>query len=114
MVPTPNFPTYVSNAATLGMTTALVLGHLFPREANRYLGGAQEFGESDSGRGSTSGATWRQAGRSGVASPRRSSSGRNMTAPKGRGAGQGAVMTGEDCWRRQQTTLSPGLRRQAT
>jgi membrane-associated phospholipid phosphatase len=46
VVPTPNFPTYVSNAATLGMSTALVLGHLFPREANRYLGWAQEFGES--------------------------------------------------------------------
>jgi len=46
VVPTPNFPTYVSNAATLGMTTALVLGHLFPREANRYQLWAQEFGES--------------------------------------------------------------------
>jgi membrane-associated phospholipid phosphatase len=46
VIPTPNFPTYVSNAATLGMSTALVLGHLFPREANRYLGWAQEFGES--------------------------------------------------------------------
>jgi hypothetical protein len=46
VVPTPNFPGYVSNAATLGMSAALVLGHLFPREANRYLGWAQEFGES--------------------------------------------------------------------
>ena len=46
VVPTPNFPSYVSNAATLGMAPALVLGHLFPREANRYLGWAQEFGES--------------------------------------------------------------------
>jgi hypothetical protein len=46
VVPTPNFPTYVSNAAALGMAPALVLGHLFPREANRYLGWAQEFGES--------------------------------------------------------------------
>jgi membrane-associated phospholipid phosphatase len=46
VVPTPNFPTYVSNAATLGMAPALVLGYLFPREANRYLGWAQEFGES--------------------------------------------------------------------
>jgi membrane-associated phospholipid phosphatase len=46
VVPTPNFPSYVSNAATLGMAPALVLGYLFPREANRYLGWAQEFGES--------------------------------------------------------------------
>lgn len=46
VLPTPNFPTYVSNAATLGMSTAIVLGHLFPRQANRYLGWAQEFGES--------------------------------------------------------------------
>ena len=46
MVPNPNFPSYVSNAATLGMAPALVLGHLFPRQANRYQGWAQEFGES--------------------------------------------------------------------
>ena len=46
MVPNPNFPSYVSNAATLGMAPALVLGHLFPRQAERYLGWAQEFGES--------------------------------------------------------------------
>ena len=46
VVPTPNFPTYVSNAATIGMTATLVLGHLFPREANRYQSWAQEFGES--------------------------------------------------------------------
>jgi membrane-associated phospholipid phosphatase len=46
VVPNPNHPTYPSNAATLGMSTALVLGHLFPRQANRYLGWAQEFGES--------------------------------------------------------------------
>ncbi len=38
MVPTPNFPSYVSNAATLGMAPAVVLGHLFPREASRYIG----------------------------------------------------------------------------
>lgn len=46
VVPNPNFPTYVSNAATLGMAPGLVLGHLFPREAARYRGWVQEFGES--------------------------------------------------------------------
>ena len=46
VVPSPNFPTYVSNAATVGMAPALVLGHLFPREAPRYLEWAKEFGES--------------------------------------------------------------------
>ena len=46
VVPTPNFPSYVSNAATLGMTATLVLSHLFPHEANRYQSWAQEFGES--------------------------------------------------------------------
>jgi hypothetical protein len=46
VIPTPNFPTYVSNAAAVGMAPALVLGHLFPREAPRYLEWAKEFGES--------------------------------------------------------------------
>jgi membrane-associated phospholipid phosphatase len=46
VVPNPNFPSYVSNAATLGMASTLMLGHLFPREAARYQGWAQEFGES--------------------------------------------------------------------
>lgn len=46
VVPTPKFPSYVSNAATVGMATACVLGHLFPHEAERYRGWAQEFGES--------------------------------------------------------------------
>jgi hypothetical protein len=43
VVPNPNFPTYVSNAATLGMAPGLVL---FPREAARYRALAHEFGES--------------------------------------------------------------------
>jgi hypothetical protein len=46
VVPNPNFPTYVSNAATLGMAPTTVLGYLFPREAARYRGWVQEFGES--------------------------------------------------------------------
>ena len=46
VVPNPNFPSYVSNAAAVGMAPAVVLGHLFPREASRYLEWAKEFGES--------------------------------------------------------------------
>ena len=46
VIPTPNFPTYVSNAATLGMASTRVLGHLFPRQTARYEGWAREFGES--------------------------------------------------------------------
>jgi hypothetical protein len=44
--PTPNFPTYPSNAATLGMGPVVVLSYLFPREAARYAGWAREWGES--------------------------------------------------------------------
>ncbi len=46
VVPQPNFPSYPSNAAAVGMAPALVLGHLFPREAPRYMSWAREFGES--------------------------------------------------------------------
>ena len=46
MVPTPNHPSYPSNAAAVGMAATLVLGHLFPPQAERYLGWAREFGES--------------------------------------------------------------------
>ena len=47
VVPNPNFPSYVSNAATLGMAPTLVLSYLFPREAARYrVVWAKEFGES--------------------------------------------------------------------
>jgi membrane-associated phospholipid phosphatase len=46
VVPNPPFPTYPSNAAAVGMAPALVMGHLFPREAARYRGWAQEFGDS--------------------------------------------------------------------
>jgi hypothetical protein len=44
--PTPNFPTYPSNAATLGMGPAVVMSYLFPREAPRYAEWAREWGES--------------------------------------------------------------------
>jgi membrane-associated phospholipid phosphatase len=46
VVTNPNFPTYPSNAAAVGMAPAVVMGHLFPREAARYLSWAKEFGES--------------------------------------------------------------------
>jgi hypothetical protein len=46
VVPTPNFPSYPSNAATVGMAAAHVLGQLFPREASRYTSWADEYGES--------------------------------------------------------------------
>ena len=44
--PTPPFPSYPSNATALSMASALVLGHLFPRESARYLGWTKEYGES--------------------------------------------------------------------
>ncbi len=46
VVPNPPFPSYPSNAAVLYMAPALVLGHLVPREAERYQGWTKEFGES--------------------------------------------------------------------
>jgi membrane-associated phospholipid phosphatase len=46
VVPNPNFPTYPSNAAALGVASTLVLGHLFPRDAVRFQDWAKEFGES--------------------------------------------------------------------
>jgi hypothetical protein len=46
VVTNPPFPSYPSNAAALGAASAVVLGHLFPREAARYQGWAQEFGDS--------------------------------------------------------------------
>jgi len=45
-VPNPPFPSYVANAGAVGMAAALMLGHLFPRQAERYLGWARELGES--------------------------------------------------------------------
>ena len=46
VIPTPPFPTYPSNAATLVKAPAVVLTYLFPRERSRYDGWVQEFGES--------------------------------------------------------------------
>jgi membrane-associated phospholipid phosphatase len=46
LIPTPPFPSHPSGAAAIGMAPALVLGHLFPREAPRYMRWAQEYGES--------------------------------------------------------------------
>ena len=46
VIPTPPFPTYPSNAATLIKAPAVVLSYLFPRERARYDAWVQEFGES--------------------------------------------------------------------
>jgi len=46
LFPTPPFPTYPSNAATLGMGPVVVLSHLFPQEAARYPAWSREWGES--------------------------------------------------------------------
>jgi membrane-associated phospholipid phosphatase len=46
VVPTPPFPTYPSNAATLVMAPTVVMSYLFPRESTRYQAWAKEFGES--------------------------------------------------------------------
>ncbi len=46
VIPTPPFPTYPSNAATLVKAPAVVLSYLFPQERSRYDDWVQEFGES--------------------------------------------------------------------
>jgi hypothetical protein len=46
VIPTPNYPTYPSNAAALGVASELVLGHLFPRDAARFHHWTTESGES--------------------------------------------------------------------
>ncbi len=46
VIPTPPFPTYPSNAATLVMAPAVVLSYLFPPERARYDDWVREFGES--------------------------------------------------------------------
>jgi len=46
VIPTPPFPTYPSNAATLVMAPTVALSYLFPRETARYKAWASEFGES--------------------------------------------------------------------
>jgi membrane-associated phospholipid phosphatase len=46
VIPTPPFPTYPSNAATLASAPTVVLSYLFPREKARYDGWSREFGES--------------------------------------------------------------------
>jgi membrane-associated phospholipid phosphatase len=46
VIPTPPFPTYPSNAATLVSAPAVVLTYLFPREKTRYDQWVREFGES--------------------------------------------------------------------
>jgi membrane-associated phospholipid phosphatase len=44
--PTPNFPTYPSNAAVFNVATAEVLAHLFPRDAQYFKDLGNQAGES--------------------------------------------------------------------
>jgi len=46
LFPTPNFPSYPSNAAIFNGTAAAVIGHLFPRDAEMLKGVAEQSGES--------------------------------------------------------------------
>jgi membrane-associated phospholipid phosphatase len=46
LFPTPNFPTYPSNAAVFNGTTAAILAHLFPRDAQYFKGMADQAAES--------------------------------------------------------------------
>ena len=46
VIPTPPFPTYPSNAATLAKAPAVVMSYLFPRERARYDEWVRESGES--------------------------------------------------------------------
>jgi hypothetical protein len=44
--PTPNHPSYPSNRAAITRAPAVVLGHLFPRDAERFLREAEQAGAS--------------------------------------------------------------------
>src|SRR5262245_55736963 len=44
--PSPNHPTYPSNRSVLNTAPALVLGYLFPRDADKFLKEAEKIGES--------------------------------------------------------------------
>ena len=44
VIPTPNFPTYPSNAAAFMMAPALVMADLFPQDAAHYRKIGEEFG----------------------------------------------------------------------
>ena len=46
VIPTPPFPSYPSNAATLVKAPTVVLSYLFPQEKDRYDAWVREFGES--------------------------------------------------------------------
>ena len=46
LFPTPNFPTYPSNAAIFNGTATAVIGHLFPRDAQMLKDLADQAGES--------------------------------------------------------------------
>ena len=44
--PTPNHPCYPSNRSVLNVAPALVMGYLFPRDADKFLKEAEKIGES--------------------------------------------------------------------
>jgi hypothetical protein len=44
--PTPNHPSYPSNRAAITRAPAVVLGHLFPRDAERFRREAEQAAES--------------------------------------------------------------------
>jgi hypothetical protein len=44
--PTPLFPTYPSNRASINFAPALVLGYLFPRDAAQWRATADQISES--------------------------------------------------------------------
>ena len=43
--PTPNHPSYPSNRASIARAPAVVLGNLFPRDAERFLQEAEQASE---------------------------------------------------------------------
>ena len=63
VVPNPNHPTYPSNAAAVGMAPHLCLAICAHVRRRATWAGRRSSESHGSGRGSTSGATWRRAGR---------------------------------------------------
>ena len=79
VIPTPPFPTYPSNAATLVKAPAVVLTYLFPRERHATTVGCRSSANRAYGPASTFAATSRRAGRSGEMSAKRSLPARRQT-----------------------------------
>ena len=60
VIPVPNHPSYPSAHTCFSTAAAAVLAHLFPRDGEAMAALAREAGESESGRASTTLATWPQ------------------------------------------------------